>query len=458
MRCRVHDVVVATGGRLVAGTPDVELTSVAVDSRLVEPGGCFVALRDRRDGHEFVADAVARGARAALVDQPVSAPPGVAVVVVEDGLAALGALGAMARTRLGDPLVVGVTGSAGKTATKDLTAAAFARSRRVHASPGSFNNDIGVPLTFLGAAADTEVVVTEMGARAVGDIARLCSIARPHAGVVTNIGLAHAGSFGDRSGVAAAKGELVEALAADGVAVLDADDDHSRALAGRTLARVLLVGWGRGADVRVHDVALDAELRASFRLSTPWGAMDVRLGLRGEHQAVNAAMGAAVALAFGAPIDAVAAGLGDVTGTAWRMQLDRSPDGVVVLNDAYNASPISMAAALRALGQIPAGRRVAVLGEMCELGTHTEREHAALGRFAGEAGVDLLVTVGDTAAIAADPARAAGVEVHTVPDPGAALALLGTVLTGGDAVLVKASRAVGLEAVAEALVRGGVRA
>jgi UDP-N-acetylmuramoyl-tripeptide--D-alanyl-D-alanine ligase len=460
MRLSAGEIAAATDGEIIAGAPDAVALSFAIDSRILEPGGCFVALTAERDGHDFVPDAFARGATVAIVGQVVALGAGVesgTLVRVADPLTALGALGTRARERLADATVVGITGSAGKTATKDLLAAATRTTRRVTASPVSFNNEAGLPLTLLAADPDTEVVVAEMGARFAGNIADLCAIARPRIGVITNVGLAHAGLLGGRAGVAAVKGELLEALPADGVAILDAADEHTPALARRTSARVLEVGLGTDveAHVRATEVVLDKELRPSFRLITPAGSVTVRLRVRGEHQVLNAAMAAAVALEVDVPLDEIAAGLAQAESAPWRMELVQTAGGVVILNDAYNASPTSTTAALRALARLPVtGRRMAVLGEMRELGAEAAAAHSEMGRIAVECGVDVMVVVGREARPAGAGARAAargGVEVVEVPDAAAALDAIARRAEPGDAVLVKASRAVGLERVAEAL-------
>jgi UDP-N-acetylmuramoyl-tripeptide--D-alanyl-D-alanine ligase len=457
MRLTAEEIAEATGGEL-RGNPAATADSYGIDTRRLDPGGCFVALRGERDGNDFVADAWKRGATIAVVTRP----PGRfrkdrAMVRVPDSLVALGSLGDFARHRLPDTTVVGITGSAGKTATKDLLAAALAATHRVHASPASFNNEAGVPLTLLAAPDDTEVIVTEMGARFAGNITELCTIAEPQVGVITHVGMAHAGLLGGREGIARVKGELLEALDADGTAVLDAGDDFTPALAARTRAKVLTVGLGDapGADVRVLDLVLDDELRPSFLLETPWGTTPVCLSVRGEHQAMNAAMAATVALDLGAPLDRVAEGLARAATAAWRMDVTRTPDGITVVNDAYNASPTSMAAALRSFRHLASGkRRLAVLGEMLELGDHSRAEHEAIGRLAVESDVDLVIAVGAAAQPIADGARGAGAggaQVIAVDDADAALAAVTEHARQGDAVLVKASRAVGLERVAEAL-------
>jgi UDP-N-acetylmuramoyl-tripeptide--D-alanyl-D-alanine ligase len=457
MRMTAREIAGAVDGELL-GRPDAEARAFAIDTRQLDPGSCFVALTAERDGHDFVDDAWARGATVALVGREVATPSDRASVRVVDPSAALSALGAAARARLSLATVVGITGSAGKTATKDLLAAAVGTTLSTHSSPASFNNEAGVPLTLLGAAPDAEVVVVEMGARFAGNIASLCAIARPYAGVITNIGLAHAGLLEGRAGVARAKGELLERLPAAGLAVLEADADFTTTLRARTVARVLLVGGEGvpGADVRATAVRLDDELRPSFELQTPWGSTKARLGLRGEHQVANALMAAAVAGDLGVPLDQIAAGLGEARAAPWRMELVRAPSGIAVLNDSYNASPTSTAAALRALARLSVpGRRLAVLGEMRELGDHAAREHATIGRLAAEAGVSVLVVVGEgargMAEGALDGSGGRAIRVIEVLDAAAAGKVVAQEVEPGDAVLVKASRAIGLERVAESL-------
>ncbi len=442
----------AAVGGVVVGDPDAPISGFAIDSRILEPGAAFVALQGARDGHDFVADAFARGARVALVGRDVPHPAGTALVVVDDPLDALARAATHVRAARTDLTVVGITGSVGKTSTKDLTAAALAGARRVHASVGSFNNEAGLPLTLLHAPAGAEIVVAEMGCRFPGNIAALCAVARPRIGVVTRIGLSHAEFLGGPAGILATKGELVEALPAGGIAVLNADDPTALVLAARTSARTLTVGTAADADVRLRDLEVGDDLRARCTLETPWGVVEVALSVRGAHQAQNAAMAATVALVLDTPPEVVAAGLAAATTAAWRMHLVTSPGGVVVLNDAYNANPESTHAALAALAGLPAtGRRIAVLGDMLELGEHAESAHAEVGTATGACGVDLLVAVGPHSAATAAAAAAAGVTVVHVADRDAARAALVGQVGAGDAVLVKASRAIGLEVLAETL-------
>ena len=470
MNLTLAEIAGITGGQLLGGEPGSVASSYSIDSRTLRPGALFVALRAERDGHDFVGDALDRGAAGALVSRPVE---GIGLVLVDDTAAALTALGRAARDRLGregsgdesGAVVVGITGSTGKTSTKDLTAAALAPAGPVGASPVSFNNEIGVPLTLLSAPADAAAVVVEMGARGIGHIATLTAVARPTIGVITNIGMAHAEFFGSREEVAQGKGELLEALPAGGHAVLNADDDMTPGLRARTGAAVLTAGSSAGADVRFSDVRLDDELRPAFHLDTPWGAADVPpLPVRGAHQAANAAFAVAVAGAAGVGLADAVAGLAGATGSPLRMDLRRSPAGLLVLNDSYNANPTSMAAAVDALAGLGAGQRFAVLGRMAELGSHATSEHHRLGKLVAAAGVELLVVVagapelegsgGRTSpelAALADGARENGVEALVVARPEEAVDALASRVRPGDAVLVKASRVAGLERVAAAL-------
>jgi UDP-N-acetylmuramoyl-tripeptide--D-alanyl-D-alanine ligase len=451
MRMTGSEIADAAAGTIVRGDADAVVTSFGIDTRRLSAGACFVALRGERDGHDFLTHAADRGATVAVLARPTS--EAITQVQVEDPLEALAGLGRRARARL-DATVVGITGSTGKTTTKDLVAAALRGGRKVAASPESFNNEFGLPLTLLGASEDTEVVVAELGARAKGNIAELCAIARPAIGVVTNIGLAHAEHLGDPADVAFVKGELLEALPASGLAVVNADDEHTATLTRLTTARTLRVGHSRDADVRVRDLAVDGDLRPHFAIETSAGDIEVALELRGEHQAVNAAMAIAVAVELGVDLADAARGLASATTAPWRMEWLEAPDGVVVLNDAYNANPASMAAALRALGRVEVGgRRIAVLGEMRELGAHASSAHDTVGRLAAVVGVDVLVAVGEAAGSLAAGARAedSAVEVVEVADADAALAAVRARLGPRDAVLVKASRVVGLERVAAAL-------
>ena len=452
------EVAAAVGGRLAdAADPLVAITGgVEFDSRRVGPGDLFVALRgDRVDGHRYAAAAVAAGAAGVLAASPVGVP----AVLVADVQEALGRLATAVLARLPAVTVVGVTGSSGKTSTKDLLAQLLGRLGPTVAPPGSFNNELGHPYTVLRADAATRYLVLENSARGIGHIAALTAIARPRIGVVLNVGTAHVGEFGSQEAIATAKGELVEALPAasdGGVAVLNADDPLVRAMAGRTTARVVLTGLAADADVRATDVVLDERGRPAYRLVTASGAAAVRLPLAGAHQVPNSLAAAAVAIELGMPVTEVAAALAEVrTLSRWRMEVTERPDGVTVVNDAYNANPESMRAALAALAAMGRGRRRwAVLGQMAELGEQSRGEHEAVGRLVAGLGVDRLVVVGpDAASLRAGAAAQPSWEGESVQvaDVAAAVDLLRRELRRGDVVLIKASRSVGLERVARAL-------
>ncbi|GAA0618594.1 UDP-N-acetylmuramoyl-tripeptide--D-alanyl-D-alanine ligase [Sporichthya brevicatena] len=459
------EIAAATGGRIDGEGADPGRPvdgPVVVDSREVARGALFVAVPGERvDGHDFAAAAVEQGARAVLATRPVGVP----AVVVDDTVTALGKLAGLVVRRLATPdglAVVGVTGSQGKTSTKDLIASVLETAGATIAPPGSFNNEIGLPLTALRADPGTRFLVMEMGARGIGHVRYLCDIAPPRIGVVLNVGVAHVGEFGSREAIAQAKGELVEALPADGVAVLNADDPLVAAMASRTTARVVTYGLGDGpgdaADVRAEGVTL-VDGRARYTLVTPAGSAEVALGLHGAHHVPNSLAAAAVALELGLTPAAIAAALTAATPRSrWRMEVTTRPDGVTVVNDAYNANPDSMRAALEALVAIAGERRSwAVLGEMRELGESSAAEHAAVGRLVADMNISRLVVVGDGARAAHDGAlgaRAWAQEPVFVPDTVAATALLARELAPADVVLVKASRAAGLEQVAEALLAG----
>lgn len=449
------EVASVVGGEIAGATGPVTVDGpVVIDGREAAPGGLFVAfVGERSDGHEHAAQAGENGVVAVLGSRPTSLP----TVVVDDVQRALQLLAAHVVAQLrrtGDLTVLAVTGSQGKTSTKDLLAAVLATVAPTVATRGSYNNEIGMPLTALRTDADTRFLVLEMGARSKGDIAHLAGLIAPDVAMVLNVGVAHVGEFGSREAIAEAKGELVEALTDAGTAVLNADDERVAAMASRTVGTVVAFGRERAADVRVEELTLDRLGRPTFVLATAQQRVPVTLRLVGAHQAVNAAAAAAAALAVGLTPGQVGEALGAVTEiSAWRMELHELPSGVTVLNDAYNANPDSMRAALDALAAIgadPAVRRtVAVLGEMRELGATAPAEHRAVGEYAAERGVDEVVAVGEPARGIHDGAAATG---HTfVPDNAAATAWVAEHVVEGDAVLFKASNGARLFEVAATL-------
>ncbi|MGN9792761.1 UDP-N-acetylmuramoyl-tripeptide--D-alanyl-D-alanine ligase [Streptomyces sp. OZ13] len=432
---------------------------VVIDSRAVEPGSLFAAFQGEKvDGHDYAEQAVAAGAAAVLATRPLGVP----AIVVDDVQSALGRLARRVVERLGTK-VVALTGSAGKTSTKDLIAQVLQRKAPTVWTPGSLNNEIGLPLTALRATEETEHLVLEMGARGIGHIRYLTELTPPRIGLVLNVGTAHIGEFGGREQIAQAKGEMVESLPPGeegGVAVLNADDPLVRAMASRTKARVLLFGEADDAAVRAENVRLTELGQPTFTLHTPTGCSDVTMRLYGEHHVSNALAAAAVAHELDMSASEIALALSEAgTLSRWRMEVTERPDGVTVVNDAYNANPESMRAALRALAAMGKGRRTwAVLGQMAELGDEALVEHDAVGRLAVRLNVGKLVAVGGREAswlqLGAYNEGSWGEESVHVSDAQAAVDLLRRELRPGDVVLVKASRSVGLERIAQALLEG----
>ena len=427
-----------------------------VDTRAAVEGGLFVAVAGERvDGHDFAGSAIEGGAVAVLGSRRTEAP----TVVVADPVAALGRL---ARHVIDEarPTVLALTGSQGKTGTKDYLAHVLEGFGQTVATVGNLNNEIGVPLTVLRSTAHTTYLVVEMGARGIGHVRHLCGVAPPHVAAVLNVGTAHLSEFGSREAVAQAKGEIVESLPESGVAVLNADDDLTSAMTARTAARTL--SFGTTGDVAWRDVELDDLGRPSFELGYDGVWLPVRLTQSGAHQVANATAAAALAIASGLPADVVADRLsGARSASPWRMEVHERADGLLVVNDAYNANPASMAAAIEALvaiGERRGRRTVAVLGEMLELGSTAADAHRDLGRLVAEAGIDLLVTVGTAAGgIAEGAASVTDWSGTALPTAGRdeALAAVRENVAAADVVLVKASRGAALEHIADGLLDDG---
>ena len=448
---RLSDIARVSGGTLRG--EDVVVSGAAADSREVREGDLFVAISGERvDGHDFLEDAANRGAAAALVARDVEGP--LPVVEVPDTGAALLAIAADERASM-RAHVVGITGSTGKTSVKDLTAAVLASRFRVTASPRSFNTEVGVPLTLLGAPHDAEAVVLEMGSRGPGHVATLCEVARPRIGVVTGVGPAHLEMFGSIEAVADAKAELVESLPPEGTAVLNADDPVVRSFDRRTRSHVIRYAVHSDADVRAEDLTLDPLGRPAFTLHTPAGDERVELPISGEHMAANALAAAAVGVALGVSPSECAAGLKDARLSPWRMEVVDGAGGIRILNDAYNANPTSTAAALKAAKWMAQGSRsIAVLGEMAELGDRSEEHHERIGELAVRLRIDHLIVVGSGARRIAVGAVREGVEpdhVVVVDDLDAAADAVRSFARDGDVVLLKGSRVAGLERMVEAL-------
>lgn len=445
MQFLASEAAAACGGQLIGS--DARLWGASFDSRLVETGWLFLPTEpdpseSGRDGHEFVDAAVQAGAGAVLARYSVNAPCVIRVADTPGAVAnAAAQIARWLRSRSAPQLegrVVGITGSVGKTSTKEFTLGALGARWRTWGSPRSYNNDWGVPVTMMQAPDDVEALVFEMGMRGFGEIARLCRVAEPHVGVVTAVAEAHSERVGGLDGVARAKGELVEALPAHGLAVLNGDDARVVAMGTRTAARVLTYGSGFGVDARLSDLTVDATARASFTLDTPWGRTRVSLSIPGRHMAFNAAAAIAVAAATGVEVHAAAVAVNEVIGVPGRMTLERLTHGAWLIDDAYNANPRSMRAALDALTDVDVTMRIAVLGEMAEL-ADSDEEHRRIAQYAFDLGITLV---------------AVGTPRYGIPELSVgdlAHRFRGENLGGDVAILVKGSRMARLERVVHIL-------
>jgi UDP-N-acetylmuramoyl-tripeptide--D-alanyl-D-alanine ligase len=439
------EIATIVGGR-VSGDPTVTVTGPTVlDSRVAQPGGMLAAFRGEHvDGHDFAGSAQQRGAVAVLGSRPTVLP----TVVVADAERALQALAThIAATLRPDLRVIGVTGSQGKTSTKDLMTSIFSSVAPTIGTLGNLNNELGAPVTITRADASTRYLVLELGARHVGDIALLTRVVAPDVGVVLSVGKAHLGEFGSREAIAQAKGELVEGLAPGGTAVLNADDERVLAMRQRTTGPVLTFGAAAGADVRVVTLRLDGRGRASFDLQTADERVSFQLPHLGAHQAFNAAAAATAALALGVPLETSAAALATSTLSKWRTEVSELPVGATLINDSYNCSPGSALAALDALAAVDGARHIAVMGEILELGDASAAEHRAVGEYARDR-ADLVLAIGENVRPLATGAGQRAVHVDTNEQ---AIEWLRRELTAGDVVLVKASRGARLDEVAAAL-------
>ena len=438
------------GGTLVAGNPGCGIANVCTDSRALQPGDLFIALRgDKFDAHTFVAEAARLGAAAAIVEEVApELPSGFGVIKVRDTLAALQQLAANHRRNLALQ-VIAITGSNGKTSTKDLTAAVLGEQLRVTKTEGNLNNHIGLPLTMLRASARDQVGVFEIGMNHPGEIAPLAALAVPDVAIITNIGIAHIEFLGSREAIALEKGMLAEALAPSGTLILSADDDFSPSLAARTKADAVFAGIDRG-DVRATNLRPHAS-GTRFQLSADGRTVEAELPVPGEHMVRNAVLAVAAGRAFGLSLEACAAGLAKLRLTKGRLE-QKVVRGIQILDDTYNANPDSMAAALRTLAQLPtAGRRIAVLGAMGELGTEAERGHRSVGEVAAREQIDCVVAVGEQAAWIADAARGGVGQIERVQTAEQATAFLRDFAKSGDLVLIKGSRSAKMERIVEGL-------
>ena len=431
-------------GRLLQGDPERTVTHVCTDSRTLQPGDLFVALRGENfDGHTFVRQAAALGAAGAVVDDSFTdeLPADFAVIRVTDTLTALQVIASRYRASL--PLrVIGITGSSGKTSTKDFTAAVLGAKFRVVKTEGNLNNHIGLPLTMLRAGAADEIGVFEMGMNHPGEIAPLVAMAAPEVAIITNIGVAHVEFMGSRAAIAQEKGMLAEALPATGTLILNAGDEFSESIARRSSARSVMTGIDHGdLAATVLETGFDG---SRFTVE----GVEFHLPAPGLHMVENALLAIAAGRVFGVSLASAAAGLASCKLTKGRLE-QKLLHGIHILNDSYNANPDSMRAALRTLVSIPAtGVRIAVLGCMGELGAESESGHRSVGEAAAQARIDVLIAVGPEAALIAEAGRASGLaDVHHVPDTSSAAALLAERARPGDLVLIKGSRSARMERV-----------
>lgn len=450
----VRDMVRETGGSLLCGDLGMSITGVCHDSRQVRPGFLFVAIRGERvDGHDFAGEALTAGAGALLVERWEGELPRCgAVCVVDSTVRALGLLARYHRRRF-TPVLWGITGSTGKTTTKEMMASVLGTRFSVLANPGNLNTEVGLPLALFNLGRADQIAVLEMGARKQGDIRWLCEIAGPERAVITNVGESHLEVFGSLDGVAAAKGELVEALPDEGIACLNGDDPRVRAMASRTRARVILYGRGADCQVRSSDERLDRDARAVFTLRVGDDEGEVHLPAPGAHQVSNALAAAAAGHASGLTLAEIIDGLRRFTPPDMRMSLVRAGD-LTVIDDTYNASPASGRAALRTLTQLASGVRIAILGDMLELGQIARSGHLELGAEAARTGVDLLVTVGDLAGFIREGALKQGLAPERAVHYRSVDRLLEDLpglVEGGGTVLIKGSRGMRMERIVDAL-------
>ncbi len=455
------EVLAAVHGRLLQGEDALHrrIPALCLDTRKLRPGELFVALRGpHHNAHDYLAVAVRKGAGGLLV-QEWKAPRGVAaralpVIQVRNTLAALGQVAGLVRDK-SKATVIGVTGSTGKTLTKDFLASILRRSYRTVASEGSFNNEVGVPLTLLDIKPATEMVVLEMGSRGLGHIDQLCAFARPDVGIVTNVGLTHYQYFKSEENIARAKAELLEAIPREGLCVLNADEERYAWLAKRCDGSKISFGNSRKSAVRGGFVRVDKRGRPSFTLSYDGSDIEVNLPLPGRHNLYNALAAAACSLALGVGIEQVKAGLEKARLTEWRMEMVRTSKGVTILNDCYNSNPAAVKAALESLADIDAsGKLIVVLGDMAELGAISEEAHQQVGELVVDSGADVLITVGKRARDIASAARNRGLprgSVFLTKDVTQAAEILQAVMEPEDMVLIKGSRSLGMERLAHAV-------
>lgn len=452
MPIKLEDLARIVEGRMAGGDPSQLVLNISTDSRTLQPGDLYVPLKGERfDGHDFIWEAVSRGAMGFLTSQSYTREDDLAIIRVRDCLAALQALAREVRNR-SSYRTIGLTGSTGKTSTKDFLKSILARRFKVRATPKSYNNEVGLPLTILAAGSQDEILIAELGMRGEGQIAQLCEILRPDMGIVTRIGPVHLETLGPEDRIARAKGELVEAIPETGLVVLNRDDRWFPYMVGKARGRVVSYGIDSEAEVRATDIELDAEARPSFQLISRNGKTLVKLETMGEHNVANALAAAALADGLGVSMEEIRGGLQEAELSGMRMEMVRV-GGIRIINDAYNANPMSMKAALRTLSHMgKRARTIALLGDMLELGEKAVYYHREIGREVVEQKIDFLIAVGDLSKYTYEAAVEAGLEqkrallVDSLDD---AANEIKKILSSGDVLLIKASRAIGLERVLE---------
>lgn len=458
-RLDLREIAQMVGGE-IKNPKELKIKGIAVDSRLIRKGDVFFALKGaRRDGHGFLGDVAQKGASAAVVEKGNAKAakfkrenPTFPLIVVPDTLYALGDLASSLREKI-PATVIGITGTTGKTCTKDFLRSILSTSHRVAASPGTYNTEIGLPLTIAAADESTKFLVCEMGARHIGDIARLAEIAKPNLGIITNVGPAHLEIFGSVENVAKAKSELAESLPADGFLFLDAEDEWTGWIEKKTSAKVVKFGFSPRARYRARLIEHDRKLHPVLEIKGPGLSVEVKLSTWGGHLVKNALAAASAAATLGMGEGEIKRGLEKAVIAPGRMQVRHMKDGKIVIDDSYNANPLSMKAALDFLSTFTAnGRRtIAVLGDMAELGKDSKKYHLAIGSHASSAGVDILVTVGrqahDIAVGALERGHPRGSVFHCA-DISRACEILKDIMEPGDVILVKGSRVMSMEEVA----------
>ncbi len=451
------EVTQAVDGALIAGDMDSAITGVSIDTRTLQAGDLFFALKgENSDGHRFIVTALEAGAGGLIVSDESAVPTGLdkPVVKVQDVLWSLGDLAAYYRSKF-DVRVIGITGSVGKTTTKEMLSAILERKWRVLKNEMNYNNEIGVPLTLFQLQPSHEVAVLEMAMRGIGEIRRLAQIAKPEIGVITNIGISHIERLGSQGAIAEAKSELLQELPPDGLAILNAEDGYFTVMRDRFGGRVISFGSSQDADIVGARIKQSKEGRWTCAIMKEGATIKVSLPVIGNYNVFNALAAAAVAIGMGVDLSTVKDGLENFTQPSMRMELIRSRQGFTVLNDAYNASPASVCAALKTL-QALAGydRKIVVLGNMLELGDYAPKAHRDIGSTVARSGVDKLVAVGELAADIVEGAKSAGYPEENIewyPDGLSAAAGLKSQVKSGDAVLVKGSRAMRMEEIVRIL-------